>query len=124
MSKTEQLIMVPEDCQRKKGTPPESRKPDAIVMIEYDELINIPYKYTYEEFKHQVHIDRRGKDIGELKLDSYRLTRSPLVKKWGWGIHIRSNGKLAIVGCETPKYRQLVNDPDVKKMKAFRISKK
>ena len=99
-------------------------KPDAIVMIEYEELSNNPYKYTYEELKHRVHIERRGKKLGELKLDSYRLTRSQFLKKWGWGIHIDRNGKLALVGCETSKYKQLLNDTSVDKKRAYRINKR
>ena len=124
MSQIEQLIMVSADSPHKKGTPPVSRKPDAIVMIEYDELINNPYKYTYEGLKHQVHIVRRKKKAGELKLDSYRLTRSQLLKEWGWGIHIDRNGKLALLGCETPKYKQLMKDPSIEKQRAHRINKK
>ena len=116
--------MVSEDCPVKKGTPPVSRKADAIAIIYYEELITNPYKYTYDELKHQVHIVRRGKKNGELKLENYLIRRNQLVRDWGWGIHIDRNGKLALVGSETSKYKQLVNDPTVEKKRAYRINKK
>ena len=61
MTTQEILICVAEDCPKKEGTPPVSNKQDSIVMIEYDELIKNPYKYTYGELTNQVHIVRRGK---------------------------------------------------------------
>jgi hypothetical protein len=46
-----------------------------------------------------------------------------LSKKYGWGVHVNEEGKLALVGCETEKYKQLTKDVLVDKVKAYRSKK-
>lgn len=110
------LIQVAEDCHAEKGIAPEPKS--KIAYIGYDELSKNPYKYSKLEFYKQVHHVRRGKL--ELKIETYNIRRNDLCKKYGWGIHINESGKLALVGCETEKYRELLNNSLVEKVNAFK----
>jgi hypothetical protein len=115
----EELMRVAENCPVRKGTePPDDRKSKTISRIKFEVLSENPYKFTEYEFFFHVHYVIRKKT--NLKIQSYILQRVALARKWGWGIHRDGNGKLALVGCETDKYRQLADDPSVKKTKAWR----
>ena len=48
---------------------------------------------------------------------------SPLTKKYGFGIHSDSNGKVALYGMETEKYQQFLADAKVEKVKAMKSGK-
>ncbi len=113
------LIQVAEDCQVEKGTVPDSK--NEIAYIGYDELSKNPYKYTTLEFYRQVHHVRRGKP--ELKIETYDIRRNDLCKKYGWGIHIDESDRLALVGCETKKYKELFNDILIEKVDSFKKHK-
>ena len=122
MNRRNVLIQVAEDCPENKGTKPLSeRMHDTIACIQFDELSKNPYKYNEEEFQKQVHHIRRGKT--ELNITKYDIRRSELSKKWGWGIHINEGGKLALVGCEIEKYKELSNNSLVQKFGAYKAHK-
>lgn len=113
------LIQVAEDCPAQKGLTPDSK--NEIAYIGYDELSKNPYKYTELEFYRQVHHVCRSKP--ELKIETYDIRRSVLCKKYGWGIHIDESGRLALVGCETEKYKELLNNILVDKVNSFKKSR-
>ena len=119
----EELILVAEDSPtRKSKEPPADGPKKTIARIGYEVLCcEKPYTYTEEEFFHEVHVVRRNRP--ELKIESYIIRRSELVKKYGWGIHRNKNQKLKLVACESEEYRVLLANRKVKKTKAFRISK-
>jgi hypothetical protein len=120
----QKLIQVAEDCPVSQGTiPATKREVETIAMIQYDELTKYPYQYNEQEFHEQVNLVRRGKKSGEVNLGRYDIRRNALSKKYGWGIHINEEGKLALVGCETYKYKQLEQDILVDKVKSYRIKK-
>lgn len=115
------LIQVAPDCPRKKGTPPVSATKSLTTLeVRYDVLNNNPYKFTYDEFLREVFINRLGRDEADLNFDSRTLRRSRLCKQWGWGIHGDEFGRLALVGCETPRYKQLQNHSKIKKINCSR----
>lgn len=114
-----ELILVAANCPVNKGTePPDDRKSKTISRIKFELLTAKPYEFTEEEFFKNVHHVIRNKS--DLKIKSYLLARVQLARQWGWGIHRDSNGKLALVGWETPEYRRLKNDPSVKQTRAYR----
>jgi hypothetical protein len=119
MKRSNVLIQIAEDSLVDEGVIPE--KKETIVFVQYDELSKNPYRYTEDEFQQQVHYVRRGKK--GLKIDKYDLRRSRLCKEYGWGIHIDRVGRVALVGCETQKYRDLGKNPLVNKVKAYRRKK-
>ena len=119
MNRKNVLIEIAEDCGIKRGTIPETEKSsDTITMIQYDELSKNPYKYNEYEFQKQVHHIRREKP--ELNIDKYDIRRSELCKKYGWGIHINEEGKVALVGAETDQYKALQVNPSIKKVSAYK----
>ncbi len=96
----EELILVAEDCPCTRGTePPNNAGRQTVARIGYEILMCNPYTLTEREFQREVHIVRRQRP--ELRIEHYTIRRSPLVKKYGWGIHRNREGKLALVGCES-----------------------
>ena len=112
----EKLITISEDSPTDRSIAPENKR--TISYIKYDLLISNPYTYSEREFFQEVHFVRRGKT--HLKIENYNLKRMALVKKYGWGVHVDLNEKIAIIPCESPRYNQLLNDKSVMKMRAYR----
>lgn len=116
------FVQVAQDCPVTVGVIP-TTKPKAkpsIHAIQYDLLSASPYRFTLEDLIYEVHI--RHKDIPreqvELHGDRIRaelfqkshpcMRASMLPKKFGWGVHYDSDGRLALYGMETEKYREFV----------------
>lgn len=112
----EELITISDDSPANKSIIPENN--GTVPYIKYDVLVSSPYKYTAREFFEEVHFVRRNRR--HLKIERYSLKRIHLLKKYGWGLHINENKKIALIPCESEKYRQLLEDPSVKKTKAYR----
>ena len=51
------------------------------------------------------------------------LRVSPLAKRYGWGIHNNAAGKIALIAVESSRYKQLLEDPQTTKVKAFRSTR-
>ncbi len=100
--------------------------------MQYELLVNNPYKFTSDEILFQVFADRNGLTKEEYKQARQQffskgqpcLRSSPLAKIYGFGIHFDTNGKVAIFGMEIEQYKKFQNDPKIKKVKAMRTSKK
>jgi hypothetical protein len=45
---------------------------------------------------------------------------SPLPKRYGWGVHSNSEGKIAIYAMDSDEYKNLAKDRDLKHLKAMR----
>jgi hypothetical protein len=52
------------------------------------------------------------------------LRSSPLTKRYGWGVHANSDGKVALLAIESDEYAALVNDPGISHLQAMRSSRK
>jgi hypothetical protein len=120
---------IAEDCPADKGeTPPEKKAGKTIAGIQYDMLINNPYKFTSDEVLFKCHIIKKGikeKDSEKQKEQFFSkgqacLRASPLTKQYGWGIHFDSEGKITIYGCETKEYKTFLKDKLLKKIKAVK----
>jgi hypothetical protein len=115
----EELIEVATDSPAKRSEePPDSSPEKRVDRIEYEVLAENPYKFTEREFYYEVNVVRRKRS--DLKIESRSIKRLPLVKKYGWGIHRNADGKLALVACESSRYKELLADPLVKKTRAYR----
>jgi hypothetical protein len=115
----EQLITVSEDYPSKKSKQP-LREGTAIKLL-HDVLEANPYKYTEREYFHHVHHVLRKRT--DLKIDEYKIRRSDLVKKYGYGIHTNAEGKIAMVPCESTKYKMLLEDESIAKVQGYKLSK-
>ena len=46
-----------------------------------------------------------------------------LAKRYGWGIHIDSHGRVALVAVESEEYQRLAADPALRHVRAFRTKR-
>lgn len=115
----EVLIQISGDSPTEFSQKP--KKEGTVAYIAHEVLIDSPYRYTEKEFYEEVHFNRRGRK--DLKIDTYSLKRLELVQKYGWGIHINKEQRIALVPCESDKYRSLLEDQWIKKTKAYRNAK-
>lgn len=127
------FIEAAEDTKVSCGTkPPFKADKKTIAEMQYELLIENPYKFTSDEIFFQVFADRNN-----LTKEEYKQARqqffskgqpcfrsSPLTKTYGFGVHSDSNGKVAIFGMETEEYEKFKSDPKIKKVKALRTTKK
>jgi hypothetical protein len=123
------LIDVADDCPASEAQVPQARgakktKP----VVEYEMLAKHPYKYTEEDIASETYavlhdIPRAIWPKERQKFLSKghpHLRVSALPKRYGWGIHNNAKGKIALIAVESPEYKQLMNDPGITKIKAFR----
>ena len=126
------FIAIAEDCPASTGeVPPIKGDKKSIANIQFDILKKSPYKYTSDDVLFQVFAEKN--DLTETELAEARAAyfskgqacfrASPLTKRYGWGVHHNEEGKIAIYGCESPEYEQLMNDDSIKVYKAMRSSK-
>jgi Family of unknown function (DUF6157) len=126
------LIEVADDCPATEAQVPQARggkKTKAV--IEYELLVKHPYAYTEEEIAFQVYAVLH--DIPKASQPKEReeflgkghphLRVSALAKRYGWGMHNNAEGRIALVAVESPKYKRLLGDPRITKIKAFRSTR-
>ncbi len=125
------LIVVAEDIKVVCGVIPSSKTSKTIAEMQYERIIDNPYKYTSDEMLFQIYAIRN--DINESDINHEKekffskgqacLRTSPLARTYGFGIHFNEVGKVAIYGVETFEYNQLLNDENIKKVKAMRTKR-
>jgi Family of unknown function (DUF6157) len=126
------LIEVAEDSAATEARAPTGRggkKTKAVV--EYQLLAEHPYTYTEQDIAFEVYAalheiptqDRPTVREQFLRKGHPHLRASPLAKRYGWGIHNNADGKVALIAVESPEYQQLLNDPRITKIKAFRSTR-
>jgi len=95
--------------------------------IEYELIAGEPYGLTEEEVAFRTRVLMR--DIPEadwpaererlLSQKKPRLRVSTLAKRYGWGIHVDSQGRVALVAVESAEYQRLAADPALRHVRAF-----
>ena len=127
------FIEVAEDTKVSCGSkPPSKTDKKSIAEMQYELLVNNPYKFTSDDIFFQVFADRNDLTKTEYKQARQQFfskgqpcfRSSPLTKTYGFGVHADSNGKVAIFGMETEQYEKFLNNPKIKKVKAMRTKKK
>ena len=124
------FITVSPDSVTAKGTIPP--KETTIAGMQY-QLINenTPYTLTSDDILFKIHAERnnlKNEDI-DLNRDIFFskpkacLRTSPLVKKFGWGLHYDENGMIALYGVETENYKKLIGRKDLKIIPGMRSKK-
>jgi hypothetical protein len=123
------FIEIAEDCPVDKGEiPPVKKAGKTTAGIQYDMVVDSPYKFTSDEVLFQCHVIKneiQKKDLTKQREQFFSkgqacLRASPLTKQYGWGIHYNNEGKIAIYGCETKEYKTFLKDTSLKKLKAMR----
>jgi hypothetical protein len=126
------FIGVADDCPAKAGEmPPVKGEARSVANMQFDMLFEHPYEYTSDDVLFTVYADR--KEIPENERAEAReqffskgqpcMRASPLTKRYGWGVHNDGNGRIAIYGCETPKYKKLAEDAGIAFVKAMKTSR-
>jgi len=119
------FIEVAEDCPAAVAEIPPAKEPRTAAQIEYEMLIDNPYKYTSDDVLYESNGKRRGiarEDFFAKPQPCFRA--SFLGKKYGWGVHSDKDGKIGIYGVESEEYKRLSLDGTLKHLKAMRSSKK
>lgn len=109
------FIAVADDCPATRGTiPPGS---ESVAARTFRLVTERPYRLTSGDMIFSVHADRVG--IPEPERRAARrafyargqacLRSSDLGKRYGWGIHADSEGRIALVGLGTPAYAEFVS---------------
>ena len=124
------FIEVADNTKATCGTRPPSKDKKTVAKMQYELIVENPYKYTSDDVLFQVYADRNdliqttSKQAREQFFSKGQpcFRTSPLTKTYGFGIHSDSNGKIALYGMETKEYQQFLADTSVKKVKAMKIS--
>jgi len=123
------FIEVAEDSPAFQAEVPPARVGRATkAAIEYELIAGEPYGLTEEEvafrtrvaMRHIPEVDWPAERERFLSQEKPRLRVSALAKRYGWGIHIDSHGRVALVAVESAEYRRLAADPALRHVRAFR----
>lgn len=102
-----------------------------IASIEYDLISNNPYKYTQEDVQFQTYLIKNQINSDQLDCREHFIQKpkacfraSPLVKKYGWGIHYDDEGKLAIYDVNSEGYEQFLNSDNITLLKGMRSKRR
>lgn len=103
-----------------------------IASIQYELIKHNPYKYTEEDVqfktyltKHQMelhHTDVMREQFFSKPQACFRA--SPLVKKYGWGIHYDEQGKIALYGVNSEEYNRFLDLENITLLKGMRSKRK
>ncbi len=126
------FIAVADDCPARTGeVPPAKGAHKSVANLQFEWVGNHPYRFTSDDVLFQVYAIRN--DLTPEELDEARerffskgqpcFRASPLTKRYGWGVHSDSDGRIAIYGRETEAYERFMNSKDVKVVKAMKSSR-
>jgi Family of unknown function (DUF6157) len=123
------FIEVAEDCPAVRAEVPPARGDRATkAAIEHELIAGNPYGLTEEDVAFRTRVVMRDIPAADwpaererfLSQEKPRLRVSALAKRYGWGIHIDSRGRVALVPIESAEYRRLAADPALRHVRAFR----
>jgi hypothetical protein len=127
------FIEIAEDCPvHSAEIPPQKGDEKTVATIQFGMIYDNPYKYTSDEIIFNVFAIKNNLSGFALKTEHEAffskgqpcLRSSPLTKRYGWGVHYNSEGRIAIYAAESDEYRKLVQDESLKHIKAMRSKKR
>ncbi len=126
------FIEVADDSPAKTAqVPPVKGERKSIANLQFELLIDAPYKYTSDDLLFKVHAIRNGIGKNEMDLEREKffskgqacMRASPLTKRYGWGVHSDDEGRIALYGAGSKEYEELLQDARLKKVKAMRSAR-
>jgi hypothetical protein len=125
------FIEVADDCKAEKGEAPPLKKEKTAANIQFDLISRHPYQYTSDDVLFRVFAEKSDLTASQLKEAREQFfskgqpcfRASPLTKRYGWGVHSNSEGKIALYGCDTPGYKRLAADKSLTVVKAMKSSR-
>lgn len=129
---TNTFIEIAEDCPVSMAQIPPEKKVKTLANLQYEALIQHPYQYSSDDIIFGCHAIKN--DISDSEMQEERekffskgqpcLRCSPLAKKYGFGFHHNSEGKVALIPAENKEYQIFLNDASITKTKAMRSKRK
>jgi hypothetical protein len=127
------FIRVAEDCLARTGEEPPLRagKP-TVACLQYLMIAKAPYKYTSDDVIFATSAPGRELAVKAAKAEKHAareaffsrgqacMRASSLGKRFGWGVHADSEGRIAIYGIDSKRYQELVRDPKLTQVRAMR----
>jgi len=119
------FIEVAEDCPVVVAeTPPQK----TAANIAFEIIKNHPYKYTSDDVLFQVYTaktnvpeaDWNGEKQKFFSKGQACFRASPLTKRYGWGVHCNTEGKIALYTLESEEYKKFFQYENLKIIKALR----
>jgi len=122
------FIEVADDCPVAIAEAPPQKVEKTAVSIIFEMVRDHSYQYTSDELIFHVHALKKGISSNQTDKEKERffargqpcLRTSPLGKRYGWGIHFNSEGKVAIYAVESDEYKQFSTDKSIRHLKAMR----
>lgn len=111
------FIAVAEDSTALQGMVPGGRAKPTVAELAHTMITANPYTYTSDDVVFTIYADRNGIPESE-RLQARQaffaksqacLRASDLGKKFGWGIHCDTDGRVALYGVESDEYRQFLS---------------
>ncbi|RZM21619.1 MAG: hypothetical protein EOO88_32350 [Pedobacter sp.] len=123
------FIEVADDCPVMQGeVPPQKEAAKSVAVLQFEALRKNPYAFTSDDLLFDIYAQKN--DLADSERQEARqqffskgqacFRSSPLAKRYGWGVHSNTEGKIAIYGIGSPEYKQLTEDGTVKHLKAMR----
>ena len=122
------FIAIAEDSPTEHGVEPPAKSEPTIAALHYELIANAPYTRTSDDVIFETYARRAG--IAEEDLATARdvffskgqpcLRSSPLGKRYGWGIHSDTQGRVALVAADSDEYARLAADATTAQTRAMR----
>ena len=130
------FIRVAEDCPARSGEepPPRAGRPTA-ASLQYAMIVKAPYKYTSDDVIFATsapgrELDAKASKASKAERSAARteffsrgqacMRASSLGKRYGWGVHADSEGRIAIYAVDSARYQALARDPELAQVRAMR----
>lgn len=122
------FIEVADDSPVDHAVEPPARESPTVAEFHYTLLSAKPYSLTSDEVIFETHARRAGipddeKDAARVAFFSKGqpcLRSSPLGKRYGWGTHHDSQGRVALYPRDSAEYARLAADPALAHTRAMR----
>lgn len=127
------FISVADDCPVNIAEiPPQKGQDKTVANMQFELIKDNPYGYTSDDILFLVYAIRNG--ISDKDFQKERETffskgqpcfrSSPLTKRYGWGVHCDSKGKIALYAVESDEYKKLSTSKALKHLKAMSSKRK
>ena len=130
------FIRVAEDCPARAGEEPPLRAGNpTVARLQFEMIGQAPYKFTSDDVVFATSAvgrqlgakaskQERNRARGEFFAKGQACLRaSGLGKRFGWGIHADSQGRVALYAVDSKRYQALARDPKVAQTRAMRTKR-
>lgn len=122
------FIAVAEDCPVGAAEVPVAKAAPTIASLHHDLIADAPYAHSsddiiFETYAIRAELSDDEKDAARAEFFSKGqpcLRSSPLGKRYGWGTHHDSEGRVALFAVGTPEYERLAADAALTQTRAMR----